>query len=141
MKIEALKTYSAARPKKTIKSGKGSAFQVNLDPESAAAGITHSQSQAEVASLSGLMQLQEIRKGSASKADAMAGGEAVLKSLENLQNDILRGTISKTSLERIAMLAEQLPLKTEDPQLQGVLAEIKQRAMVELAKIEMSEKQ
>jgi Class II flagellar assembly regulator. len=140
MKIEALKTYTVSRSKKATKAGKGAAFEVNSNAESSAEGITSSRNQAEVASLSSLMQLQEIRKGSATKAEAMAGGEAVLKSLENLQSDILRGTISKTSLERIAMLTEQLPLKTDDPHLQSVLAEIKQRALVELAKIEMSEK-
>jgi len=62
----------------------------------------------------------------------------ILESLEKLQNEILAGAISKRSLEHIVTMTTALPAQISNPNLKQVIAEIKQRAMVEIAKIEMS---
>ena len=90
-----------------------------------------------VGSLSQLMSLQEVGDEQTRNQKAINDSETILNSLERLQNQILSGCISKTGLSQIIRLADTLP-QSLDPKLLAIVAEIKQRAMIEVAKIEMS---
>ncbi len=139
VKIEAIKTYTPSRLKKANKSSSQSAFTVGGEGDEAQTSAANApQSVAEMASLSQLMQIQEIGERDASAKRTVAQGEMILASLEKLQNEILAGAISKKSLENIVSVTNTLPAQISNPNLKQVIAEIKQRAMVEIAKIEMS---
>lgn len=140
VKIETVKTYAPSRLKRAAKSGSQSAFTVSGEGDAAAKTNAASapQSMAEIASLSQLMQIQEVGERNSSTKRTLAQGEMILESLEALQNEILAGAISKKSLEKIVTVTTTLPIQNGDPKLKQVIAEIKQRAMVEIAKIEMS---
>ncbi|HBN22117.1 MAG TPA: hypothetical protein DD412_02620 [Holosporales bacterium] len=140
VKIETVKTYAPSRLKRATKSGSQSAFTVSGEGTGAAqTSMTNApQSAAEMASLSQLMQIQEVGERDASAKRTAAQGEMILESLEKLQNEILAGAISKRSLEHIVSVTTTLPAQINNPNLKQVIAEIKQRAMVEIAKIEMS---
>lgn len=100
--------------------------------------VASPQSAGEIASLASLMQIQEVGERDANTRQATLAGESILKSLEKLQNEILMGAISKRSLEHIVSMTNALPSQIINPDLNQIIAEIKQRAMIELAKIEMS---
>ena len=140
VKIDAVKTYAPPRLKKANKSSSQSAFTVGEGTGGAAqaTAANTSQSAAEIASLSQLTQIQEVGERDTSAKKTVLQGEMILESLEKLQNEILAGAISRKSLEHIVSVANTLPAQISDPNLKQVIAEIKQRAMVEIAKIEMS---
>ena len=140
VKIETVKTYAPSRLKRAAKSASQSAFSVSGEGASSdqTSAANAPQSVAEMASLSQLMQIQEVGERNSSSKRTVAQGEMILESLERLQNEILAGTISKRSLEHIVNVTTTLPAQIGDPNLKQVIAEIKQRAMVEIAKIEMS---
>ena len=140
VKIETIHAYGAtSRLKKKDRPQSKSAFKVDGEADGAASNAVGTpQSAAEIASLSQLMQIQEVGGRDANEKQAQTSGEAILASLEKLQNEILVGSISKRSLEHIVTMTNTLPTQIADPNLRQVIAEIKQRAMVEIAKIEMS---
>lgn len=141
MKIDGLKPYTPRKLKKVKSSGANDlTFPVSMAEDDCRRHEANmAQMQAESASLSSLMQVQEIQSEHAPKAQAIAKGESLLQSLEELQNSILLGQIPQASLKQIAALTQMLPSQVGDSNIKGILAEIKQRALVELAKIEMSE--
>ncbi len=141
VKIDTVNAYGAtSRLKQKDKPRAKSAFNVEGDADgSAASAVGTPQSAAEIASLSQLMQIQEVGERDSNTKQAMVSGEAILASLEKLQNEILVGSISKHSLEHIVSMTNTLPAQISDPSLRQVIAEIKQRAMVEIAKIEMGQ--
>ncbi len=139
VKIETIKTYAPSRLKRAAKSGSQSTFSVSGEGAGSAqtTATNAPQSAAEMASLSQLMQIQEVSERDASTKRTVSQGEMILESLEKLQNENLAGAVSKRSLEHIVSVTTSLPAQIADPNLKQVIAEIKQRAMVEIAKIEM----
>mgnify|MGYP005996842387 CR=1 FL=1 len=137
LKIDTTRAYGAiSRLKKKGKST--SSFDVqgkSMGSSSSAVGT--SQSAGEIESLSQLMQIQEVGERHSNSKQAKVSGEAILLSLEKLQNEILVGAISRQSLDHIVSMTQTLPSQISDPNLKQVIAEIKQRAMIEIAKIEM----
>lgn len=91
-----------------------------------------------VISVSQLMQLQEVADKFEGYRDSIQYGDAILKTLETLQMEMLSGQISEKSLKYIVDTLEQKPAQPDDPQLREVLDMVEQRARIELAKIEMS---
>ena len=141
VKIDTVNAYGAVSSlKKKDKPRAKSAFNVEGEAEGGAAdAVGTPQSAAEIASLSQLMQIQEVGERDANTKQAMVSGEAILASLEKLQNEILTGTVSKRSLEHIVSMTNTLPSQISDANIRQFIAEIKQRAMVEIAKIEMGQ--
>lgn len=140
VKIDGLKTYTPSRLKKANKPRSSASFSVGGSNANLEASLVSTlQSPAEIASLSQLMQIQEVGDREGSSKQTVAQGEMILESLEKLQNEILAGAISKKSLEHIVTITDTLPSNISNPNLKQVIAEIKQRAMVEIAKIEMSQ--
>lgn len=139
VKIDTVNAYGAtSQLRKKDKPRAKSAFTVAGDSAgSAPRAVETPQSAAEMASLSQLMQIQEVGERDSNSQQALAGGESILASLEKLQNEILGGAISKSSLEKIASMTNTLPAQITDPNLKQVVEAIKQRALVEIAKIEM----
>ena len=147
VKIDGVQAYQATsrlRKKDKASSAKGGAgFSVSdsgVGVSSVASGPGEMDSASEVASLSQLMALQEVDGVDPEARRALDQGEDALKTLEVLQNEILGGRISKTSLDRIVTVVSKLSKESLDPHLGDIVAQIKQRAMIEVAKIEMSQK-
>jgi hypothetical protein len=141
VKIENISSYAMTarlKKKESAKDKTGFSISASASDTPETPFISAPQSAGEVASLTTLMHIQEVGERDANSKQAFVAGESILKSLEKLQNEILVGAISKQSLEHIVSMTKTLPTNIMNPQLNQIIAEIKQRAMVELAKIEMS---
>ncbi len=141
VKIDTVNAYGAtSQLRKKDKPRTKSTFSVaGGTADSASSAVGSPQSVAEIASLSQLMQIQEVGERDSNTKQALTGGESILASLEKLQNEILGGSISKHSLEHIVSMTNTLPTQISDSTLKQVIAQIKQRALVEIAKIEMGQ--
>lgn len=89
-----------------------------------------------VASVDALLAIQEVEDSTSgrSRARARQWGEETLDRLERLRIGILSGGIPVDELQRIAQLTGAQRVRTDDPKLAELLAEIELRARVELAK-------
>ena len=65
---------------------------------------------------------------------AVDHGRDILDDLDTLKIDLLSGRANPAALERLASRVKQQADRSDDPQLQRILAEIELRAQVELAK-------
>ncbi len=140
VKIDGMTTYSATRLRKKGDTKRASTKSFSVDTATntpASVDIAGPQSPEEIASISQLMSLQEVTGSDHQQKQAMQSGESILQSLDQLQNQILTGHISKAGLKRILDLTNAVPQIT-DPNLKQIIAEIRQRAMIEIAKIEVS---
>lgn len=140
VKIDGVGGYSPTRVRKkdSVKGKSSDTFDVKQTPLDA--GVTRTspvKSAEEIASVTQLMSLQEITASDPNKKKIVKNGESILDSLEQLQTQILSGTISKSALTQIISMTNSTP-QIMDPHLKQIIAEIRQRAMIEIAKIEMS---
>ncbi len=145
VKIEGVQTYQATKIRKKNKPSSakgGSEFMVSSGAPDASSVVaqTDVESASEIASIGQLMALQEVDDINSEGRRSLEKGENALKTLELLQNEILCGRVSRLSLDRIIAVVKTMSKDTLDPHLSDVVAQIKQRAMVEVAKIEMSQK-
>lgn len=140
VKIDGPRPFSPSKlsKKEGAKSKTNNSFSLNQSESTdQATSSTSINSVKDTGSLSQLMSLQEVGDEQTRNQKAIHDSESILSSLEQLQNQILSGQISKDRLSQIIRLTETLP-KSLEPQLLAIVAEIKQRAMIEVAKIEMS---
>ena len=139
VKIEGTSTYAASRLRKKT-SSKKTPDSFSIEGQSSASessSAQDAQSPQEIASLTQLMSLQEVTTQDPNHKKILDDGESILQSLDSLQTQILSGKISKASLTKIVSMTGSLPA-IADPNLKAIIAEIRQRAMIEIAKIEMS---
>ena len=117
-------------------------------PQSAAGGFspitTSATSEASITSyvsgvnsLEALIALQEVGGPLERRRKAMSRAGLILDTLEEMKVDMLDGTISPQSAQKLVRLAREQRSQTDDPRLEGLLDEIETRAAVELAKLEM----
>ncbi|MBX9977765.1 MAG: flagellar assembly protein FliX [Alphaproteobacteria bacterium] len=64
-------------------------------------------------------------------------GHEVLSSLEAFRGQIICGIISRKTLEDIRLLLNEAPIEAIDPKLRSIVEDIRIRAEVELAKLEI----
>lgn len=84
-------------------------------------------------SMDALLALQSVDDALTGRRKAIKRGEDVLDTLDDLQLDLLTGTISPEKLNRLAALVAERA-RTGEGAVDGVLDEIELRAQVELAK-------
>ncbi len=82
-----------------------------------------------------LLALQEVPDAVAQRSKARQQGQRVLDRLEQLRFDLLEGRVPAETIERLSQEVDNAQARTDDPQLNDVLDEIRVRAHVELAKL------
>ncbi|MDP6390411.1 MAG: flagellar assembly protein FliX [Alphaproteobacteria bacterium] len=93
-----------------------------------------------VQAVDALLAIQEVEDSTTGGANAQAKrwGEMLLDRLEGVRLGLLAGGIPVSELEGISAVVEREQAKATDPNLKELLAEIKLRARVELAKYRRS---
>lgn len=119
-------------------SGTGSAFQVSDAGEARAAVVA---GPGPIGALDSILMLQGLDDSLDGRGRAVAHGEALLDMLDQVRDGLLAGGVPRAILNRLANAVTRRHDQFNDPKLQQVLDEIELRAHVELAKLEMSDKQ
>lgn len=91
-----------------------------------------------VGTMGGLLGAQEVDEREARRHKAMKQGRLTLEALEKLRDALLMGTLPLTTLQQLEHMVAQQRAEATDPLLKQILNEIELRAVVELAKLEMS---
>ena len=91
-----------------------------------------------VASLAGLLAVQEATSELETIQRRIEQGHELLDSLDQLRLGLLEGRISATTTKRLADQLRQEKSIVSDPQLLDILEDIDTRAQVELAKLEVA---
>lgn len=141
VKIDSVSTYGPKGTERSRKRDKGTFSATSgISPTSSSgmSSVGDGFVPSGIISVSQLMQLQEVADKFEGYRASIQFGDAVLKTLETLQMEMLSGQISEKSLKYIVDTLEQKPTQPDDPQLREVLDMVEQRARIELAKIEMS---
>ncbi len=130
---------AALRRSATVKkeSGGGEAFSVSSQ------GETHAQmvsGPGPIAALDSILALQQVDDSLDGRSKGIKKGEQLLDVLDQVRDGLLSGGIPRATLNRLAAAVSQKKAEFSDPHLQEVLDEIDLRAQVELAKLEMSDK-
>ena len=94
-----------------------------------------------IAALDSILTLQEMEDPTDGRSKGLKHGEQLLDMLDQVRDGLLVGGIPRTTLNRLANAVTRRRDSFADPGLQGVLDEIELRAHVELAKLEMLDKQ
>ena len=118
--------------------GLGGGFAVGF---SAASTAGPGSGTASVASVAGMLLLQEVadgpaRNGQARDRQARRHGRALLEGLSDLQRALLGDGEDTAALDRLATLVAHCP-EAADPALRATLAAVALRAKVELARREL----
>lgn len=138
--VDTLGIGKAGPIKKKASASSGGDFGALIDGEEEA--ITSSTSGlsglSPVASLAGLLAVQEASTELETIQQRIEQGHELLDSLDQLRHGLLEGRISATTTKRLADQLRQEKSIVSDPQLLEILEDIDIRAQVELAKLEMS---
>ena len=142
VQIERVRTYGVNQARQSKKGNGSTTFDIG-EPNDAdlLAPPVQKGTASEVATLSVLTQLQEITGQSYAPQSYVSYAEEILESLDCLHLDILAGGVSQHTLQKISSLLSGEISLPEDPKIREILGLIRQRAEVELAKIEMSKRQ
>lgn len=140
MKVEGFNPLSNLRRKKNVSTKDTDDFSSALSASDSqeTQGHTETPSAAESAGLSSLMQLQEIRIPTYTNKAVYDYASGLLEGLDELQQGILIGNFDRSSLSRIEGLIKNIPEGQHPQHIQEILDQIRQRAAIELAKLEMS---
>ena len=90
-----------------------------------------------IAALDSILALQGMEDSTEGRSRGLKHGEQLLDMLDQVQQGLLAGGISRATLNRLATAVTRRQEQFADPRLQSVLDEIELRAHVELAKLEM----
>lgn len=112
----------------------GSSFRSELESHSAG-GASSLAGMAPIATVGGLLSLQEAPDATMGRSKGLARAEDMLKDLETLQRGLVLGTISVQDLRSISAKVRGQRQSTQDSRLDEILAEIELRAEIELAKL------
>lgn len=93
-----------------------------------------------IAALDSLLALQGVGDAATGRSKGLARGNQLLDMLDEVRDGLLGGTMSRTTLSRLAHAVSQRQDHFADPGLQSVLDEIELRASVELAKLEVADR-
>jgi len=132
MRVHATSTLSTSGPAPLRRAASGGAFSI------AEAEVMRSTAQSAapraVASLDVLVALQSFDDPTERRRKAVRHGRTALDALDSLKVGLLAGTLDRDALARLKTIAESLSESSGDSRLDAVLAEIRLRAAVELAK-------
>lgn len=137
MKIQGNGRVQNKRVDKTKRKGAsdGTAFASELSGASANTAATSVSSGGQVASLGGLLALQEVPDSTDGRSKGLARGAEMLDLLEEVRKGLLLGAIPVARLKMLAQMARGQRETGGDPRLMEILEEIELRAEVELAKL------
>ena len=135
MKIDSLSSNRSTAPRRSngARSGKPGAFVKALSAEPPATPAVAGSS--GPGPLEALLALQEVPDPLARRRQAAKRGAELLDQLEEIRLGLLTGALPRATMERLAEIAGATREKSDDPQLEQILAEIELRAAVELAKL------
>lgn len=125
------------RPPSTVRrtsktsSVSGPSFSEHLEE---AEGAAAAQGPSALGAVSGVLNIQEVDDALARAARGKLRAEDLLQKLDDIRLDLLSGTLTKASLERLAAVVHSRRAQVDDPKLSEILDEIDLRAQVELAK-------
>jgi len=115
---------------RTAQATSGAAFAVAAESDAAPAVVSALNGPA---ALAGLLALQEAEATPVRDRAARRRGRDILGALTGLQRALLGDEDSAAATGRLSALLAHVPL-AEDPQLNGILAAIRLRARIELAR-------
>jgi hypothetical protein len=140
VKVDTLKTYGATGSRTGRKGGTASSFALG-GPSSETSSVSSGFDVKDTVSISGLLYLQEVTDRLPQERLALLSyADAMLEALERLQMDILEGNVTYQSLSKIKERLENHPPASDDPRLYEIVAQIIQRAAIEMAKWEVSQR-
>jgi hypothetical protein len=126
-----LDTTSPIRHKDKAKKTASSSFASHLDaPEETAAA----QEAGILGSVSGVWDIQEVDDTLARAARGKLRAEDLLEKMDEIRLDLLSGTLTQSTLQRLSHTIASRRAEVDDPKLNEILDEIDLRAQVELAK-------
>lgn len=141
MKIDGTNRVTSLRKKKPTGINATEDFTDSLSSSS----LKHSDSTSSTSSasspaadVSSLMQLQDISIFAQSREQVIKSAYNLLDELERIQSGMISGTFDRHSLASIEALLQDIPEGQHPVHIEEILKFIKQRAAVELAKLEMS---
>jgi hypothetical protein len=116
----------------------GGAFSVSSGSEAHAQIVS---GPGPIAALDSILTLQGLDDSTSGRSKGVAHGEQLLEMLDQVRDGLLAGGIPRTTLNRLANAVTRRHESFADPKLQDVLDQIELRAHVELAKLEMMDRQ
>lgn len=144
MKIESpstLKNSANFRTSRSTSKGKGTSFASHVEGTPQEMTSRPSVSAEELQDVQDLLQLQEATRILFTLRRSKERAEQILSELDKIRLSILSGTLDRRSLLAIKDALEVTAIPSSDSQLNEIVLEIEQRLAIELAKIEMSEKE
>lgn len=137
MKIQSNGRVQDKRIDKTKRKGAsdGAAFANELSGATAETGASSISTGGQVASVGGLLALQEVPDSTEGRSKGLARADEMLDLLEEVRKGLLLGAIPVARLKMLAQMARGQRERGEDPRLLEILEEIELRAEVELAKL------
>jgi hypothetical protein len=132
MQVHATLRLGTAGPAKGVRRAPGGTGFAVAGEESApppAAAVACS-----IGGIDTLLALQGVEDAAERRSRGIARGRHLLDALEALKLGLLAGTVDRAGLERLKLLAADPESASGDPRLDDLLAQIRLRAQVELAK-------
>jgi Class II flagellar assembly regulator len=142
MKVTGTGGVSQTSGAKPARAGGGEGFRIVGAPAPAAA--TQVSSASGVGSLMGveaLLALQDVESPTERRRRSVRRASHLLDELDGIKISLLGGELSRYQLERLGRAIREQRSATEDPKLEGLLDEIETRAAVELAKLEVANRE
>ncbi len=135
MRIDGSKPTQGVTTSKTAKRASGgNVFELPRGGQPAQPQATTAS--AGIDGIDALLALQSVDDPGARRRKAVKRGHDMLDELDRLKIALLEGSLPHVSLRRLQIMVQERPGALGDPALDGLLAEIDLRVMVELAKRE-----
>ncbi|MGA7711916.1 MAG: flagellar assembly protein FliX [Rhizomicrobium sp.] len=140
MEIKSTRSVDRAVMRRTSKGATASDSSFSLPPvDDARAQVVAGPG--PIAALDSILTLQAMDDSTDGRSKGLKHGEQLLDMLDQVRDGLLAGGIPRVTLNRLANAVTKRRENFVDPKLQTVLDEIELRAHVELAKLEMIDKQ
>ena len=140
MEIKSTRSIDRAVVRRTSKGATASEFAFSLPSvDDARAQVVAGPG--PIAALDSILTLQGMEDSTDGRSKGLKHGEQLLDMLDQVRDGLLAGGIPRVTLNRLANAVTKRREGFADPKLQTVLDEIELRAHVELAKLEMIDKQ
>ena len=130
---------SPSRRSKQASAASSNSFEVGSSEE--VQDTTAASAPQALAAVDSLLALQEVDDPTQGKKKAAKRAEDMLDLLEGMRLDLISGGVPLTKLHGLIKLVEARREAFDDPQLSDLIDEIELRAQVEIAKLQMHEKQ
>ena len=131
MKVYGANALAAPAAAPVARRTAGGTFKIASDSTQAAAATGAVRS---VSGIDALLALQGVEDATERRRRSVRRGRAALDALDELKLGLLSGTLAPESLRRLQVLGGEVAGDTGDARLDAVLAEIRLRVDVELAK-------